>query len=293
MSPTSTRFLEAIALHEVEAAGADAAFEAMPQYVPWPKAYGGDAVAQSAAAASRTVASDRRLHSMHGSFLRPVEVGVPVRWEVERLRDGRGYSARHVRGMQAGKTVFLSTLSYTTGGVSPWFAVEAPVVVEPEILPSAADVLAGHDTEAARYWSDGRSFDHRHVPGPVYLSVEGGTKPQQAVWVKSFQPLDDDPLVHLLALAYVCDYTILEAGLRAIGAHWSTPGLMTASLDHSMWFHRPARADEWLLYAQEASSVGDGRGFVMGRFFDRGGELVASVAQEGVISLAPEEGRVG
>lgn len=286
MTPTSQRFINAVTLVEVGAQTYDFAYEGTPQYVPWPKAYGGDMVAQTVAAAAATVGSDRFVHSMHSYFMRPVDVDVPVRYEVEVLRDGRGFSTRHVRGFQRDKAVFAGLLSFHVGADSAEFQQSMPELAQPEDLPSSAEALAGIDGDAAGYWASGRSFDMRHVPGPVYLSHDGERKPHQAVWVRAFDGLSDDPVLHQIAIAYVCDYTILEPALRALGLHWSHPGLVTASLDHSMWFHRPARADDWLLYAQEAVSIGSGRGLSTGRFFDREGRLVATVAQEGLISAS-------
>ena len=153
----------------------------------------------------------------------------------------------------------------------------------PELLLSSAEVLSGVDGADVEYWSHGRSFDMRHVPGSVYLEIEGERTAHQAVWVRAFDRLDDDPRTHQLAIAYVCDYTILEPVLRVLGLPWRTEGLVTASLDHAMWFHTAARADEWLLYAQESASISDGRGLGLGRFYTRDGRLVATVAQEGMI----------
>lgn len=123
----------------------------------------------------------------------------------------------------------------------------------------------------------------RHVPSTIYLTVEGRLTPHQAVWVKAFDTLPDDANVQRAALAYVCDYTILEPILRQQGLAWGHPGLVTASLDHSLWLHRDGRADEWVLYVQEAISLQRGRGLATGRFYTRSGELLASVAQEGMI----------
>lgn len=291
---TSAAFLRAIELTRVPALVHDEAYEAVTQYVPWPKAYGGDMVAQSAAAMMRSVDGDRSLHSMHSYFMRPVDVGSTVRYEVERLRDGRGYSTRSVRGYQNGKTVFVAMGSFQVPEdgadyqpVTPGQA--APTDIDPESLRSAAEVLQDIDGPAAEYWSTGRSFDMRHVPGPVYVQVEGGREAHQAIWVKAFDALPGsanlqlDANLHRIALAYVCDYTILEPLLRAQGLHWSSPGLTTASLDHSMWFHRDGRADEWVLYAQKAVSGQSNRGMALGHFFDREGRLLATVAQEGMI----------
>jgi acyl-CoA thioesterase II len=280
---SSETFRQAVELTEVDASVYDRAFTATPQYVPWPKAYGGDMLAQAAAAAMATVESDRSLHSLHSSFLRPVDMHIDVRYEVELLRDGRGYTTRHVRGFQHGKAVILTTASFQVPEEGPRFEPELPDVPDPESLPSSAEALAGVETADARYWSHGRSFDQRHVPGPLYLSIEGRAVPHQAVWVKAFDRLDGEPDLHRVAIIYVCDYTILEPSLRVLGLHWSSPGLTTASLDNSMWFHQHARADGWLLYAQEAAAVGSGRGLNLGRFFTASGSLVATVAQEGLI----------
>lgn len=289
----SRRFLAAIRLEETEAEVFDRAFTVIPQYVPWPKAYGGDSVAQAAAAAIATIGDDRELHSLHSSFLRPVEAGQAVRYEVELLRDGRGYSTRHVRGYQGGKVVFLTTASFQVPEDGREYAPQMPKVIAAEDLPTAAEVLtrAGADGSAAGdYWSRGRSFDMRHTPAPLYgassagvIDSAPGAAAEQGVWVRAFDTLPDDPRTQQIALSYVCDYTILEPSLRALGLNWSSAGLVTASLDHSMWFHRPARADDWLLYAQESAGVQSGRALNLGRFFTADGSLVATVMQEGMI----------
>ncbi|MDL9981319.1 acyl-CoA thioesterase [Microbacterium sp. ASV49] len=280
---TSAAFLRAVALTECAPEHADRAFTAQPQPVPWPKAYGGDTVAQSVAAAIRTVDDDRVLHSVHSTFLRGVDVSEPVRYEVEAIRDGRGFSTRHVRGHQHGKLAFMATASFHVPEDFPEHGPAMPDVPAPETLPSTADYLAGEQGADIEYWSHDRSFDMRHVPGPVYVRVEGERTPHQAVWVRAFAALEDDPITHQLAIAYVCDYTILEPVLRVLDLPWRDEGLVTASLDHAMWFHAPARADDWLLYAQESAGISDGRGLGLGRFYDRTGRLVATVAQEGMI----------
>lgn len=276
-------FFRAITLTEADGERDGSAFTAQPQPVPWPKAYGGDLVAQSAAAASRTVASDRVLHSLHSTFLRGVDAAAPVRYEVEVIRDGRGYSTRHVRGHQHGKLAFMATASFHVPEDSAVHAPPMPQVPAPDTLPSSAEALREEVGLDVDYWSHGRSFDMRHVPGPVYTRIGGGSSPQQAVWIRAFEPLGADPVTHQLAIAYVCDYTILEPILRVLGLPWRSEGLVTASLDHAMWFHAPARADAWMLYAQESAGVADGRGLATGRFYTERGQLVATVAQEGLI----------
>jgi acyl-CoA thioesterase-2 len=291
---TSAIFSAAVTLTPAEPEHFDRAFTATTQPCPWPKAYGGDLVAQAAAAAMRSV-EGKTLHSMHSYFLRPVDVGAQVRYEVELLRDGRGYATRQVRGFQNGKPVYVCLSNFAVGEPGGAFAAEPPEEVpDPEELPSSASYLSGIAspgtmTDAVKeYWSGGRSFDMRHVPGPVYLTVEGERVPHQALWVRPFdvlRPVDglSDEQRDLAALAYVCDYTILEPVLRVLGLSWTRPGLVTASLDHAMWFHRPGPVDGWLLYAQEAIAAESGRGLAVGRFFTATGVHLATVVQEGLI----------
>ena len=247
------------------------------------RVFGGQVAAQALVAAGRTVEPDRFVHSLHAYFVRPGDPRVPIIYEVERVRDGRGYSTRHVRAFQNDKAVYDAMGSFHVPEDGTDDAPPMPRVPAPEDLASSAEVLAGVDGPTAEYWAHGRSFDIRHVEGPVYLQVQGPRTAHQAVWVKAFDRLPDDPDLHRAALAYVCDYTILEPLLRSQGLAWAAPGLVTASLDHSMWFHREGRADEWVLYVQDACSLQNNRGLVRGQFFDRGGRLLAGVAQEGMI----------
>lgn len=297
--PTSAIFTDAVTLTEVPAQVHDVAFTATTQPCPWPKAYGGDMVAQAVAAVVRTVTDGKTLHSMHSYFLRPVDIGAEVRYEVELLRDGRGYSTRQVRGFQNGKPVYVCLASFAAGEAGGEVVPEAPLDVPgPDDLPSTAAYLepaaVGDERtmtdESKAYWSGGRSFDMRHVPGPIYLEVEGGRTPHQALWVRPFdalRPVDglDDAQRDLAALAYVCDYTILEPVLRSLGLPWAQPGLVTASLDHAMWLHRSptGEVDGWLLYVQEAESAASGRGLGRGRFFTPDGVHLATVLQEGMV----------
>ncbi|MCG8925157.1 acyl-CoA thioesterase II [Lentzea sp. CC55] len=294
MLATSEIFTSAITLEQAEPEHFDLAFTAVTQPCPWPKAYGGDLVAAAVAAAMRSVSDGKTVHSMHSYFLRPADIGAPVRYEVELLRDGRGYSTRQVRGYQNGKPLYTCLANFAAGEAGGSFrAAFTGDVPGPEDLPSSADFLAARGggtmtSESKAYWSGGRSFDMRHVPGPVYLAVEGEKVPRQAVWVKPFDPLRPvEGLTvaqrDLAALAYVCDYTILEPVLRVLDLPWARPGLVTASLDHAMWFHRESPVGDWLLYVQEAVAADSGRGLGYGRFFTRDGLHIATVAQEGMI----------
>ncbi|WP_432044905.1 acyl-CoA thioesterase [Streptomyces asiaticus] len=291
---TSAIFTAAVTLKPTQPEHFDLAFTAITQPCPWPKAYGGDLVAQAAAAAMRSVTDGKSPHSMHSYFLRPADIGAEVRYEVEVVRDGRGYSTRQVRGYQNGKPLYVCLAGFAAGEAGAEFHTEfAEDVPDPEGLPSSAEYLAeragGSMTEESKaYWSGGRGFDMRHVPGPVYLTVEGERLPHQAVWLRPFDPLRPvdgltDAQRDLAALAYVCDYTILEPVLRVLDLPWARPGLVTASLDHAMWFHRPGPVDGWLLYVQEAVAADAGRGLGSGRFFTRDRRHLATVVQEGLI----------
>ncbi|HET9169236.1 MAG TPA: acyl-CoA thioesterase domain-containing protein [Actinospica sp.] len=297
---TSEIVSAALALDDAKAEHFDLAFSAVTQPCPWPKAYGGDLVAQAAAAAMRSVDDGKTLHSMHSYFMRPADIGAEVRYEVELLRDGRGYSTRQVRGYQNGKVLYVCLANFASGdeGAASYAAEFSEGVMGPEELPSSAEFLDGRHggtmTERSKaYWSGGRGFDMRHVPGPVYLEVEGGRDPCQGVWIRPFDALRrvsglSDAQRDLAALAYVCDYTVLEPVLRVLGLAWADPGLVTASLDHAMWFHRtpPPGLGDWLLYVQQAAAAEHGRGLGTGRFFTRDGRHVATVAQEGMIRPA-------
>ncbi|HWC78823.1 MAG TPA: acyl-CoA thioesterase domain-containing protein [Pseudonocardiaceae bacterium] len=291
---TSAIFAEAVTLKPAEPEHFDLAFTAVTQPCPWPKAYGGDLAAAATAAAMRSVDDGKQLNSMHSYFLRPAGIGAELRYEVELLRNGRGYSTRQVRGYQNGKPLYACLASFAAGEPGGVFAGDLPAALpDPESLPSSAEYLADRDggtmtAPSKAYWSGGRSFDLRHVPGPVYLTVDGERVPHQAVWVKPFDPLRPVPGLtdtqrDTAALAYVCDYTILEPLLRVLDLPWARPGLVTASLDHAMWFHRAGPVDDWLVYAQEAVSAEAGRGLVTGRFYTRAGRHLASVVQEGMI----------
>ena len=298
LTPTSAVFTDAIALTPVDPERGDLAFVATTQPCPWPKAYGGDMVAQAVAAAMRSVTDGKQLHSTHSYFMRPVEIGAEVRYEVEVLRDGRGYSTREVRGLQNGKTAYVCLASFAAGEPGGEVAATPPSdLPHPDSLPSSATYLAdrsgGTMTEVSKaYWQGGRSFDMRHVPGPVYLTVDGERTPHQAIWMRPFdtlRPVDGltDTQRDLAAMAYACDYTILEPTLRALGLAWADEGLVTASLDHAMWFHRPFSFDGWLLYAQESVAASAGRGLNIGRFFAADHTHLATVVQEGMIRSLP------
>ncbi len=243
--------------------------------------FGGQVLAQSLTAAARTVDPGRPVHSLHGYFLRPGDPDEPITFTVERLRDGRSFSARRTHALQRGQALLSMISSYQEPAEGLDHQVEMPPVPGPDSLPGLAD---GYDhLDVPRVSSS--PVDLRHVEGPLFLHAGAERVAHQAVWLRAVDKMPDDPLLHTALMAYTSDFSLLEPILRRHGLSWVTPGLKAASLDHAMWFHRPARMDEWLLYAQESPSASGARGLGLGRLFTADGVLVASVAQEGMMRL--------
>ncbi|MFE1644970.1 acyl-CoA thioesterase [Microbacterium sp. P01] len=255
-------------------------FTGRSQSMPLGRVFGGQVLAQSLVAASRTLPPERIPHSMHGYFLRPGDASSDITFSVDRLRDGRSFSTRRTQAYQEGVPIFSMIASFQDEDPGLEHQAEMPAdLPRPEDIPDLEDHIQGLHPMSRRLFAD-RPVDLRHVPSPIYLSVEGRHVPHQAVWMRTRSPLPDDPAVHRAVLAYASDLSIQESVLRAHGVAWATPGLKVASLDHAMWWHRFGRLDEWTLYVQESPSARGGRGLATGRIFSRGGELLATVAQE-------------
>lgn len=261
-------------------------FTGPSQWMPHGRVYGGQVLAQSLTASMRTVDEDRSIHSMHGYFLRAGDASQEITFAVDRIHDGRSFSTRRAQAYQNGVPILSLIASFQDHDTGLDHQHAAPEgVPQPEELPSAADLLADLDHPVAQSWAKDRPFEMRHIPSPIYLRVDGERVDRQAVWMRATSPLPDSPRIHQAALAYASDYTILEPVLRRHGIPWATPGAKIASLDHAMWWHRPARVDDWLLYVQDSPSASGGRGLSRGTFYTREGVLVASVAQEGMIRI--------
>jgi acyl-CoA thioesterase-2 len=279
-------FLAALDLSDTGARTNEDIYTGPSQWMPHGRVFGGQVLAQSVVAATRTVDPDRPIHSMHGYFLRPGNVELPITFAVDRIHEGRSFATRRTQAYQNGVPILSMIASFQRSDSGPEHQVDMPTdLPAPETLPSAAQLLEGIDHPAAKAWGTGRPFDMRHIPSPIYLTVEGGRSAHQALWFKAIGALPDEPTLHRAALAYASDYTILEPILRRHGVPWATPGIKVASLDHAMWWHRPARVDEWLLYVQESPSATGGRGLSLGKIFSRDGVLIASVAQEGMVRI--------
>ena len=275
--------LAVLDLLPVPADGQDV-FSGHSRLQPWGRVFGGQVLAQSLVAAQRTVDPERGVHSMHGYFLRAGDGAEPITFTVERLRDGRSFSARRVHALQFGRPILSMIASFQRPDTGIDHAATMPDVPPPETLRSLIDYYPDVDTAPARYWQRKRPLDLRPVQQPIHVyPAEPATS--QAIWMRTVGPLPDDPALHAAILAYSSDYNLLEPALRAHGLTWSEPDLRVASLDHAMWWHRPARADEWLLYVQESPSASGSRGLGLGRVYRADGTLVASVGQEGMIRV--------
>lgn len=260
-------------------------FTGRSHHMPTGRIYGGQVLAQTLLAAERTMPDDRAVHSMHGYFLRPGDAAQGITIAVDRIHDGRSFSTRRSQAYQNGVPIFSMIASFQDEGPGVEHTMPMPEgIPDPEELSPDEAVVAGAHPIAVRMLAE-RPADVRHVDGPIYQSVDGAHGAHQAVWMRLRSRLPDEPRLHRAALAYLSDMTIQESILRAHGVAWSLPGLKVASLDHAMWWHRPARVDDWLLYVQESPNARGGRGLATGRIYSRDGILVAHVAQEIMIRV--------
>jgi acyl-CoA thioesterase-2 len=259
------------------------------QPMPHGRVFGGQVLAQSVIAAGRTVndleGAPRRIHSLHGYFLRPGDPEHRIRFAVERLRDGHSFSVRRVQAIQSGRPILSMITSFQTDAVGLDHQDHMPAAPDPERMETLAEVFAGLDNPQANFWSKDKAIDLRHVEGAIYIRPGRQLASQQSVWLRAIGQMPNDPLVNAAVLAYCSDYSLLEPVLRKHGLAWSDRRLRVASLDHAMWFHRPGRADDWTLYTQSSPSASGGRGLATGRMFNSDGVLLATVAQEGMMRL--------
>jgi acyl-CoA thioesterase-2 len=249
------------------------------------RVFGGQVAGQALVAAGRTVERGT-VHSLHAYFLRPGDPSTPILYLVDRIRDGHTFTTRRVVAIQHGRAIFHLSASFQPEEEGPDHGLPMPAAPDPESLPSYADWIAPRVAglpEGARQWfSRDRPIDVRHVePMDPFRPV--AREPRQLVWIRANGRLPDPLLLHQCVVAYASDLTLLDTATLPHAIAWNDPHYVRASLDHAMWFHRPFRADDWLLYAQESPAAHGARGFTTGHLFTRDGRLVVSVAQEGLI----------
>lgn len=257
--------------------------------------FGGQVAGQALVAAGRTV-EHGRVHSLHAYFLRPGDMHVPILYEVDRIRDGRSFTTRRVVAIQHGKAIFNLSASFHTDETGMEHQLTMPAgMPDPESLPTVGEMIAPHRErlgDVGDWWLRPRPIDARYVQPPVPAPLREGAMPGvQRVWIRADGTLPDDPLLHACVVAYASDMTLLDTALLPHGLSWNTGVSMGASLDHAMWFHRPVHADRWLLYDQDTPAACGARAFARGSIFSEDGQLVVSVAQEGLVrTRRPAEG---
>jgi acyl-CoA thioesterase-2 len=254
----------------------------------WQRVFGGQVIGQALVAACRTVedVAVRPPHSLHAYFLLGGDPKVPIIYEVDRIRDGRSFTTRRVIAIQHGRAIFSTEVSFHVAEDGPMHQFTMPDVPRPDELPSEAEVrdrlLPRMSDPVRRYYERERPIELRPVEYGRYLGekIEGN---RFHIWLRATGRLPDEPAIHQCVLAYASDMTLLDTALIPLGKTVFHDDIMAASLDHALWFHRPFRADEWLLYAEDSPNLGGSRGFARGLIYASDGTLVASVAQEGLL----------
>jgi acyl-CoA thioesterase-2 len=251
------------------------------------RVFGGQVAGQALVAAARTVDEDRPVHSLHAYFLRPGDPRVPILYEVDRIRDGRSFTTRRVVAIQHGRAIFNLQASFHV--VEEGFDHQRPMpddLPDPETLPDWHERMRPYADKLGSHYERERSIDYRNADWSMSDRSEA-LPPYQRVWFRADGSLPDDPVLHACVATYASDMTVLDTSIlpHARGA-WDEH-LQMASLDHAMWFHRPFRADEWILYDQESPSASGARGLGRGLMYTREGQLAVSVVQEGLIRTVP------
>ena len=254
--------------------------------------FGGQVLAQSLSAAMQTTPSDRSVHSVHAYFLRSGDVKLPIVFHVDRIRDGSSFTTRRVAAVQDGKAIFNFAASFQKGELGFEHQAEMPDTPPPEQCKTEREHLESLGERvppALVRRTDKRGFELRTVQPLDDLQQPSAQPPIRKVWLRAVDRLPDDQALHTQLLLFASDFMFLTTALLPHGAAILSPGMHIASLDHVMWFHRPARVDEWLLHVMESSAAQGSRGLVRGRVYSREGKLVASSSQEGLIrrSSAP------
>jgi len=252
----------------------------------WQRVFGGQVIGQALVAAQRTVEEDRHCHSLHAYFIRPGDPKVPIVYEVDRSRDGRSFSTRRVIAIQHGKQIFNMAASFQVREEGFDHQFPMPDVPGPDDLPTELSMREAVVDRVPRSMRDRflrpRPIELRFVEPPSYFDAEK-RDPISHVWFRAVAPTTDNVALNQCVLAYASDMTLLDTCINPHGVTWMDGTVQSASLDHAMWFHRPFKADEWMLYAQDAPSASFARGFNRGNIFTQDGTLIASVTQEGLI----------
>ncbi len=252
------------------------------------RVFGGQVAGQALVAATRTVDVGRAVHSLHAYFLLPGDPTTPIVYEVDRIRDGRSFTTRRVVAIQHGRAIFNLQASFHAAESGPDHQVRMPADIPPaETLPDFKSRMEPYRERIGEWYDRPRPIDIRYIDGDPFRR-NGNPALGQRVWMRADGRLPDDPTLHACIVTYASDMTLLDTTVLPFGLSWESPGMQMASLDHAMWFHRPFRADEWLLYDQTAISSGAGRGLAGGAIFTEDGTLAVTVVQEGLARVGRE-----
>jgi len=288
LGPVASELIDLLALERLE----DNLFRGQSRDIGTRYVFGGQVLGQALAAAHATLDNGRHCHSLHAYFLRAGDIDHPIVYDVDRTRDGGSFSVRRISAIQHGKVIFFCAASFQDEETGAEHQANMPLVPLPEDIPPAAplapEVLAGLPTKVQRWLSRGGPFEFRHVHPRDELNPPK-LPPVQQVWFRLRESVGDIPAsMHQTLLAYASDFHLLGTATFPHGISYYTPRVQMASLDHGLWFHRPFRIDEWLLYSLDSPSSQASRGLARGQVFDRQGRLVASSVQEGLIRVVPD-----
>lgn len=255
----------------------------------WQRVYGGQVLGQALVAASRTVEDTSRVaHSLHGYFLRPGDTTIPILYNVDRIRDGRSFTTRRVVAIQKGQAIFNMAVSFQVHEEGLEHQISIPDVKGPDDSYTFEQIFEKYKNDIPKDFHDRvnrpRPIETRFVEANNEFNPEP-MPPFQHTWIKTVDVMPDDQRLHQCLLAYASDMTLIDTSYRPHGINWQDDNFQVASLDHAMWFHRPFRVDDWLLYQQDSPTSGGARGFSRGTIFTHDGQLIASVAQEGLTRL--------
>ncbi|MDO8364047.1 MAG: acyl-CoA thioesterase II [Actinomycetota bacterium] len=249
------------------------------------RVFGGQVAGQALVAATRTVEPGRHVHSLHAYFLRPGDPAVPIVYEVDRIRDGKSFSTRRVVAIQHGRAIFNLQTSFHIPEDGLDYQLPVPLdVPTAESLPDFKTRMLPYKDRLGELYDRPRPIDVRYVDHDPFAR-QGNPASGQRVWLRADGVLPDDPTLHACIVTYASDMTLLDTTLLPFGMSWETPGTQMASLDHAMWFHRPFRADDWLLYDQASVSTHGARGLAGGNIFTASGALAVTVVQEGLVRV--------
>ncbi len=283
----SSDFDELMAVLDLDRTGDDVFIGSHPSKNP-PRTFGGQLMAQSFVASTRTLSRDLPPNALSMHFINGGDPAKDIEFRVVRLRDERRFANRRVDAVQDGMLLATGMISYLSAGRGLEHHVEPPDVADPETLPTIAELLRGYEKTVPQFVSALRPIEWRYTNAPAWvMRARGERLAHNRVWVKADGVLPDDPVLHIAALVYSSDTTVLDSIITSHGLAWGFDRIFAATVNHAMWFHHPVGFDDWLLYSTSSPVAAESRGLGVGHFFDRSHRPVATVVQEGVVKYFP------